>query len=101
MSGETLKRSVTVTNPHGFHMRPAARFAQRAGQFQCAVWLSREGQRVNGKSTMDLLLLAAEPGAEIVLEVSGPDAPAALEVLAALLAAGADESSEPPVPPKG
>jgi phosphotransferase system HPr (HPr) family protein len=101
MNGETLQRKVVITNPHGFHMRPAAEFAKRAGGFQSTVTLAKDDQRINGKSPLELLLLVALPGTELTLEVSGPDAPMALETLARLLAApSVDEpaSSESPLP---
>jgi phosphotransferase system HPr (HPr) family protein len=92
MNGEILRRQVTVQDPLGFHMRPLTMFAQRAGQFQSTVTVAKDDQRVNGKSPLELMLLAAEQGTELTLEVSGPDAEAAIDVLAELLAApGVDE----------
>src|SRR5438270_13040092 len=85
MSGETLQRRVTIVNPQGFHMRPQSLFVQRANQFASTVSLSRGDQRVNGKSQWELMLLAAEPGTELLLEVNGPDAAAALDGLAEIL----------------
>jgi phosphocarrier protein HPr len=87
MSGETLQRQVTITNPHGFHMRPATAFAQLAGKFRSAVWLHKGEKRMNGKSPLELMFLGADQGTELTLEVSGEDAPQALEALAQLLAA--------------
>src|SRR5947209_18897988 len=96
MNGETLQRKVTIINPQGFHMRPQTAFYQRALQFQSTVTLCKDDRRVNGKSLWDLMLLGAEPGAELILEVSGSDAMAALEALAEILAApSADETPEP------
>jgi phosphocarrier protein len=85
MSGNVLRRKVTVSDPLGLHMRPLTAFAQRANQFQSAVTVSKDDQRVNGKSPLELMLLAAEQGTELELEVSGADAEAALEVLAQIL----------------
>jgi phosphotransferase system HPr (HPr) family protein len=99
MSGEALRRSVVIRNPQGFHVRPAAAFAEAAGRFQCQVFLTHRDQRVDGRRVLDLIMLAAEPGTELVLEVHGEDAPEALEVLAEIL--GADEPPAPPLPPKG
>src|SRR5712664_4889268 len=87
MNGETLQRKVTITNPHGFHMRPATLFAQTAGRFQSTVTLWRDDKRINGKSPLELMLLAAECGTELTLEVSGPDAAAAIEPLVKILTA--------------
>jgi phosphocarrier protein len=102
MNGETLRRTVTITDPLGFHMRPLTAFAQRAGQFKSTVTLIKEDQRVNGKSPLEMMLLAAQQGTELILEVSGPDAAAALDVLAELLASpGIEEAPDPPLPQKG
>lgn len=95
MSGESLRRKVTITNPQGLHIRPASAFAQTAMKFQCRVTVWKEAQGVNGRSPLELLLLAALPGTELVVEVSGDDAESALEVLAELLAApGVEEPAE-------
>ena len=102
MNGEPLRRVVTVANPQGLHMRPAAAFAKAARQYKSTVTVSRDDRSVNGKSQIDLLLLAAEPGAQLTLEASGEDAAAALEALGAILESvfeETDEASSPP--PKG
>ena len=99
---ETLRRSVTIANPNGLHMRPAAAFAELAAQFDSSVRLARNAQVVDGKNWLELLLLAAEPGTELTLEVSGPDAPKAMEALAEQLASvPAPENDEQSVSPKG
>ncbi len=96
MNGEILRRRVTVTDPMGLHLRPLTVFAQRAGQFQSTVTVAKEDQRVNGKSPLDLLLLAAQQGIELTLEVCGADAEQAIDVLAELLVATtAEEPSDP------
>lgn len=95
---EPLRRVVTIANPQGLHIRPAAAFAELAQRFEAKVTVSREGQSVDGKFWPDLLLLAAEQGTELILEVEGPDAPDALEALADQLAAVFEESS-PTAPP--
>jgi phosphocarrier protein HPr len=103
MNGETLQHKVTITNPMGFHMRPAAAFAKRAAEFQSAVTVAKDDKRVNGKSWLELMLLAAEQGSEVLVEVSGSDARAALPALVELLAAPsmADDPPAEPTPPKG
>jgi phosphotransferase system HPr (HPr) family protein len=96
MSGETLQRKVTITNPHGFHMRPATLFAQTAGRFQSTVVILCDDKRINGKSPLELMFLAAERGTELTLEVSGPDAEAAIEPLVKILEApSADDLPDP------
>jgi phosphotransferase system HPr (HPr) family protein len=103
MNGEPLLRMVTIKDPQGLHMRPAAAFAKRAREFQSTVTLRRDDRAVNGKSQLDLMLLAAEPGATLVLEVEGDDAAAALAVLADLIEAviGDGDGDESGPPPKG
>jgi len=102
MNGKPLQRLVTVTNPVGFHLRPIAAFAKLAATFQCTVTVARDDRRVNGKSPMELMMLAAEQGTPLTIEVNGPDAAAALDALAELLAApGTDDEDAPPLPPKG
>jgi phosphocarrier protein len=97
MNGETLRRTVMIRNPQGLHMRPLTAFSQLAGQFQSTVTLSKNGQTgVNGKSPIELMFLGAEQGTELTLEVCGPDAEAALEALAELLAA---PEMDEPLPP--
>jgi phosphotransferase system HPr (HPr) family protein len=91
MNGHPLERKVFVTNPQGFHMRPIAAFAQLAGRFQSRVTVARDGQAVDGKSILDLMLLAAPQGSELTLNVEGPDAESALDALAALLQAAPPE----------
>jgi phosphotransferase system HPr (HPr) family protein len=101
MNGETLQRKVKITNPQGFHMRPISAFAQLAGQFQSSVSVFKGDERINGKSPLELMFLAAEAGTELLLEVTGPDAPDAIEALAELLGAPAvNDVPEPPLPPK-
>lgn len=81
-----LRRTVTITNPHGLHLRPLQAFVELASRFQSVVRVQRDREEpVDGKSMFSLLLLAAEQGCEVTVEVDGPDAPAALEALADLL----------------
>jgi phosphocarrier protein len=74
-----------VTDPEGFHLRTAAVVAQTAARFQSAIVFTHGERRANGKSPLDLLLLAAGLGAELVLEVSGTDADTAMDALVGLL----------------
>lgn len=100
MNGETLQRKVTIINPQGFHLRPQSLFAQWAQYFQSEVALTNGSTRVDGKNQWDLMLLSLAP--ELLVEVKGPDASQALEVLAGILAAAsADDLPGPPLPPKG
>ena len=80
-----LRRTVRVANPNGLHMRPATLFAQAARGFRSAVTVFNGEKKADGKSSLDLLLLIAEPGVELVLEVDGDDAAEAVGPLAELL----------------
>jgi phosphotransferase system HPr (HPr) family protein len=95
MNGEPLRRKVTITNPQGFHMRPMSAFVQLAAKFRSTVHvLKADGQRIDGKSMLGLLGLAAEQGTELTLEVSGPDEQEALGALAELMSrAHADDDA--------
>jgi phosphocarrier protein HPr len=82
MTGEWLRHRVTITNPQGLHMRPLQAFVETAGRFQSSVFVTRDGgERVNGKSLLNLLTMAAEEGTVVLLEVSGPDGQEALAAL--------------------
>lgn len=85
-----IRKTVVVANPHGLHMRPATAFATLARQFTCRVNVWNGSNKADGKSSLDLILLVALPGAELVLELDGPDATAACDKLAALLASPGD-----------
>lgn len=81
-----LRRTVTVANPAGLHMRPATAFAQCARGYRAAVTVWNGTKRADGKSSLDLILLVALPGDVLVVEADGDDAPDALNRLADLLA---------------
>ena len=86
-TGEPLRQKVRITNPQGLHLRPMRAFVELAGQFQSQVRVQREGaEPVDGRSIMSLMLLGAEPGTDLTVEVEGPDAQAALTALVDLLA---------------
>ncbi len=81
-----LRRAVVIANPQGLHLRPSAAFVELASRYQSDITVHHDGRSVNGKSLWDLILLAALPGSEMVIEASGPDAHEALGALAELLA---------------
>jgi phosphocarrier protein HPr len=92
MTGETLRQSVAITSPAGFHMRPMAAFAETANRFPCAVTVLRDGKEpVNGKSILGLMGLAADEGTVLVIEVIGPNAAEALCELVQVFAHDFDE----------
>jgi phosphocarrier protein HPr len=85
-SNGPLRRKVTITNPQGLHLRPMRAFVELAGKYQCAVRVRRDEQEpVDGKSMFSLMLLAAEQGTELIVEVDGPDGADALDKLVDLL----------------
>ncbi len=80
-----LKQEVTIINKLGLHARASSKFTQTASGFQCEVWVSRNGRRVNGKSIMGLMMLAAAQGTVIELETDGVDEAAAMQALVHLI----------------
>ncbi len=80
-----IRRDLKLTNRLGLHARAASKLVQTASQFDAEVWLERDSRRVNAKSIMGVLMLAAPCGAELVLEVDGPDEEKAVEALAGLI----------------
>jgi phosphocarrier protein HPr len=80
-----VRRQVEVTNELGLHLTPAMRFVKLAGQFQSEIRVSHNGKEINGKSILDLTLLAAECGTRLDLQASGPDAEQAVGALARLV----------------
>jgi phosphocarrier protein HPr len=82
---------VTVVNRLGLHARPSAALTQTATRFKSEVWLSKGSRRVNGKSIMGVMMLAAARGATLTIEVDGPDEEAALAALTTLVASGFGE----------
>jgi phosphocarrier protein HPr len=86
MSEPTVSRKVVVTNPQGLHARPADQFVKLASRFESRVELIKGSERVDGKSILSLLTLAATEGTQLSIEVTGRDAEQALEALADLVA---------------
>jgi phosphocarrier protein len=77
-------REVVVANKVGIHARPAAMFVKIANRFQCEIFVEKDGEKVNGKSIMGLLMLAAGPGSKLQVEAKGADAEPALREIEAL-----------------
>ena len=82
--GETISREVVVANSQGLHARPADMLAREARRWQSRIELVDDAQRVDGKSILDVLTLAAEAGTRLVVEATGPDAREALEAIGSL-----------------
>lgn len=81
----TVRQDVEIINKLGLHARASAKFTQLAGTFQSEVWLERNGRRVNGKSIMGVMMLAAGKGTSITIETIGDDAEAAMGALVGLV----------------
>ena len=78
--------SAEIVNKLGLHARAAAKLTHLAGNYQCEIWISRSGRRVNAKSIMGVMMLAAGQGTSVLLEAEGADAEQALGALTALIA---------------
>lgn len=85
------RRSFTVGNKQGIHARPAALIVKVANQFEADVFVEKDDVRVNGKSIMGLMMLAAGPGSILKVEASGKDAEAVLDELETLVNSNFEE----------
>jgi phosphocarrier protein HPr len=95
MTGEKLRQTVTITNAHGFHMRPMAAFAEAANSFPGTVTVIRPGMEpINGKSMLALMGLVAETGTELIIDVAGPGAAEAMQALLAVFQRNFDDEQE-------
>ena len=92
-TGEELRitKELVVINKLGIHARPAAMFVKTANRFECDVFVEKDGERVNGKSIMGLMMLAAGPGSKLLGFAEGEDAAKAVVELEALLRRKFDE----------
>jgi phosphocarrier protein HPr len=79
------QREAEILNKLGLHARAAAKLTQLAGRFKSDIWLSRNGQRVNAKSIMGVMMLAASKGTSISIETNGEDENEALQALVELI----------------
>ena len=80
-----IRQAIEITNKLGMHARAAAKFVKTASEFGSHVEVERNGQRVNGKSIMGVMMLAASKGTEIILHVSGDDAEQCVDALQLLI----------------
>lgn len=86
-----VKQTATIVNKLGLHARPSALLVTTASKFQSEVFFTKENLRVNGKSIMGVMMLAAEKGADLVVEVDGPDEEAAMLDILKVIASGFNE----------
>ena len=87
----TMTKDFLVSNKLGIHARPAAMFVKTANRFSCDIFVEKDGEKVNGKSIMGLMMLAAGPGSKLTLYVRGDAAHQAIIELEALVARKFDE----------
>ena len=80
-----IKSTLTISNKLGLHARASAKLTKLAGSFKCEVYMSRNGRRVNAKSIMGVMMLAAGLGSEVEIEVEGSDEAKAMDALVALI----------------
>lgn len=78
-------QEITIVNKLGLHARASAKLTKLAGSFQCDVWMTKGQRRVNAKSIMGVMMLAAGLGSQVVLETDGPQETEALQALVALI----------------
>lgn len=86
-----VTRELVVTNKLGIHARPAAMIVRTANRFECDIFLEKDGEKVNGKSIMNLLMLAAGYGSKLMLHTDGEDADRAMVEVEALFKRNFDE----------
>ncbi len=86
MLTQTSTRTVSITNPHGLHVRPCLAIVNTVRRHNAEVMVHKNGQSANGASILELLSLAATQGTELVLSARGPNAQEALDALARLFA---------------
>lgn len=80
-----LQQEIEIINKLGLHARASAKLTQMAGKFQSEIWITRNDRRVNAKSIMGVMMLAANKGSTVTLETNGPDEADALSSLTQLI----------------
>jgi phosphocarrier protein len=90
-SGSVMTKDFRVSNKLGIHARPAAMFVKTANRFSCDIFVEKDGEKVNGKSIMGLMMLAAGPGSKVTVHAHGHDAPQALAEIETLINRKFDE----------
>ena len=90
-TNEKVEKEITIINRLGLHARPAAMFVRIASRHRCEIWVAKEGEEINGKSIMGLMMLAAGPGSKLTIHAQGPDASAAIAEIEALIKRKFDE----------
>jgi phosphocarrier protein len=92
IDGGLMTKDFLVSNKLGIHARPAAMFVKTANRFTCDIFVEKDGEKVNGKSIMGLMMLAAGPGSTLTVHAQGHDASQALTELESLFKAKFEEA---------
>ena len=90
-AGAKASREIEIVNKLGLHARPCSKFVKLAGTFSCEVWVVKDGDTVNGKSIMGLMMLAAGIGSKMTITCEGSDAAEALAAIEKLILSKFDE----------
>jgi len=90
-AAEFLTKELTIANKSGIHARPAAMFVKIATRYGSDIFVEKDGEKINGKSIMGLMMLAAGPGSKVTLHAKGVDASSAIAELEALVQRKFDE----------
>ena len=88
---DPMTKEFQIVNKLGIHARPAAMFVKIANRFACDIFVEKDGEKVNGKSIMGLMMLAAGPGSTLIIHAHGSDASKALAEIEALIKRKFDE----------
>ncbi len=89
--GQKIEKDIPIVNRLGLHARPAAMFVRIASRYRCEVWVDKDGEEVNGKSIMGLMMLAAGQGSKLHIRCEGEDASKAMQDIEELIKAGFNE----------
>jgi phosphocarrier protein HPr len=84
-AGQKLEKEIMIINRLGLHARPAAMFVRIASRYRAEVWVEKEGEQINGKSIMGLMMLAAGQGSKLTIRCEGADADKVMEELEELI----------------
>src|SRR5213082_3822273 len=84
-SSQKIEKEISIVNRLGLHARPAAMFVRIASRYRSEIWVEKEGEQINGKSIMGLMMLAAGQGSKLLIRCEGPDADKAMEELEELI----------------
>ena len=90
-SSSKVVKELTIMNRLGLHARPSAMFVKVCSRFKCDIWVEKDGEQVNGKSIMGLMMLAAGQGSKLQVTCEGADAPKALAEIEAVIQRKFDE----------